>query len=117
MIEKGLPPVPKQKIEAWEKWLPWFRLVSANVPKIQTFNKPLTPTSVAANSTSEQTFTITGLTTNDIIAINKPSHTTGIGIANVRVSAVDTLAVTFINTTGGGITPPSEYYKFTATRL
>jgi hypothetical protein len=65
---------------------------------------------VPAGSTNEQNFTIPGLLTTDHVDINKPSHTTGVSVANVRVSAKNTLAVTFMNSTASPVTPGPEVY-------
>jgi len=70
----------------------------------------LTPTAVGANTTVEQTFTVPGLQVGDSLDINKASHQTGLAIGNVRVSAANTLAIQYINTTAGSITPASEQY-------
>lgn len=71
----------------------------------------LTPAQVAANTTAEQTFTVNGLKVGDVVAVNKPTSQAGLGLAGVRVSAADTLAITFINATGTPITPTaSEVY-------
>lgn len=70
----------------------------------------LTPSSVAANTTAEQTFTVTGLIAGSPVWVNKPSNTPGIGIVGARVSAANTLAINFLNTTGASITPASEAY-------
>src|SRR6185503_7371585 len=71
----------------------------------------LTPASVAANTTAEQTFTVTGLVAGSPVWINKSaSFQAGLGIAGVRVSAADTLAINFVNATGSAITPNSEKY-------
>lgn len=70
--------------------------------------------SVAANTTAEQTFTVTGLNTDDAVMVSKPSLDAGLGIANARVSAKDTLALTFVNPTAGAIDPSSEEYKVIA---
>lgn len=80
------------------------------------YDVSLDPTSVGANTTSEQTFTINGLKTNDIIVVNKPTHQTGLGIVGARVSAANTLAITFMNNTGSGIDPSSETYRILAYR-
>lgn len=64
-----------------------------------------TPVIVGANTTAEQTFTIPGLQVGDFVNIIKPSTQAGLGIVNCRVSAANTLAVAFCNTTGGGLTP------------
>lgn len=70
----------------------------------------LTPAAVAAQTTSEQTFNVPGVMPGDSIDINKNSHSAGLGIVNVRASAPNQLAITFMNTTGAGITPPAEQY-------
>lgn len=70
----------------------------------------LTPAQVAANTTSEQTFTVPGVMPGDSIDINKASHSAGLGIVNVRASAANVLAITFMNATASPITPPSEQY-------
>ena len=71
----------------------------------------LTPVSVAANTSAEQSFTIKGLLVGDCPDINfNGAQTAGIGIVNVRVSAVDTLTVMFVNDTSGGLTPAAGQY-------
>jgi hypothetical protein len=44
------------------------------------------------------------------VHVNKPSAQSGLGIAGVRVSAADTLAITFVNTTASAIVPTTETY-------
>lgn len=70
----------------------------------------LTPAQVAANTSAEQTFTVPGLQVGDSIDVNKPSHQVGLSIGNVRVSAANTLAIQFVNTTASPITPTAEQY-------
>jgi hypothetical protein len=82
----------------------------APVAPLLNYSQTLTPTSVAANTTAEQTFTVTGLVAGTPVWVNKPSWSSGIGIAGVRVSAANTLAITFTNSTTAAITPPSETY-------
>ena len=68
----------------------------------------LTPVSVAANTTAEQTFTVAGLTSGQPVIVNPTSNVSqlaGVGIAGARVSATNTLALTFINATSAAITP------------
>lgn len=72
----------------------------------------LSPAIVALNTTAEQTFTVKGLLTTDFVYVNKPTAQAGLGICGARVSAADTLAITFNNNTAAGITPTaSEVYK------
>lgn len=68
----------------------------------------LSPSSVAPNTTAEQTFAITGLIQGDFCEINKPAHQGGLGIVNSRVSAAGVLAIAFVNATGATITPTSN---------
>lgn len=75
----------------------------------------ISPTIVNANTTSEQTFTVTGLKTGDVVVVNKPTHQTGLSVVGCRVSAANTLAIQFANNTAGNITPTaSETYKVLA---
>lgn len=66
--------------------------------------------SVAANTSEEETFTVEGLETGMFVAVNKSDLDAGLGVANARVSAADTLALQFINSTAGAIDPASEVY-------
>jgi hypothetical protein len=61
-----------------------------------------------ANTTSEQSVTIPGLVVGDWVNVVKPTFQAGIGVVGCRVSAANTLAVAFVNGTGGGITPTAS---------
>lgn len=114
MQQLGIDPPPPE-LRGWVGF-GWLQRLHSAFPKTQTFSATIDPTSVAANTTSEQTFAVTGLTTDDIVTVNKPTHTAGLGIGNARVSATDTLAITFGNYTASAIDPPSETYLIKATR-
>lgn len=79
-------------------------------PVMQNIQVALTPVSVAANTTAEQTFTVNGLLAGTAVEVNKPSLTTGIALVGARVSAANTLALNFANTTAAAIVPPAETY-------
>ena len=114
------PPSREPLLEDGElsrSWQNWFYLLSSYMPIISRYEQALEITSVAANTTAEQTFTVTGLTTRDFVWVNKPSHSTGLGVANARVSAANTLALTLMNTTGSAIDPSSETYFILAVRF
>lgn len=81
---------------------------------IQVYRPTINPASVAANTVAAESFTVTGLETSDTVEVNAGIDTIGIG--NVRVSAKDTLRVTFINPTGGAIDPASSTWLVKATR-
>ena len=80
------------------------------VAPLLNYSQSLVPVSVAAATTAEQTFTVTGLVAGSPVWVNKPSLTTGLGICGVRVSAANTLAINYINTTSAAIVPPTETY-------
>lgn len=90
-----------------------------NVQKMGIFSLAITPSSVAANTTAEQTFAATGigLLTTDNVDVSKPTFQAGLGIVNVRVSAADTLAITYVNATASPITPTAETYQVAVTRI
>lgn len=80
-----------------------------------TLSPALVPTTGGGN---EQTFTLTGLATTDVIlSVVKPTTQAGLGIGNARVSAANTLAINFINASGGDITPTAaQVYTVTTLR-
>lgn len=86
------------------------------ITKIAVYSQALDVASVAANTSAEQTFTVTGLTTGDKVFVSKPSLSAGLVIGNARVSAADTLAITFGNLTAAAIDPASETYTIVAIR-
>jgi len=116
MQQLGIDPPPRADLTDWRSWFGWFQRLRQAIPKTETYTATINPVAVAANSTAEQTFTVTGLATTDIVTVNKPTHTSGLGIVNARVSATDTLAITFVNLTGSPINPPEEAYLIKTTR-
>lgn len=79
----------------------------------------LTPASVAASTSAEQSFTVPGLTLQDVVAgaALNGAQTAGISIANYRVSAVNVLTVGFCNSGTTTVTPASGQYIFNMARL
>ncbi len=64
---------------------------------------------IGATTSVERTYTLPGLRVGDVITANKPSaFTAGLGLAMARCSAADTLALTFFNVTGGGLSIQAE---------
>lgn len=77
--------------------------------KVKVYTAVLSPALVAANTTAEQTFTFTEVTTSDTVAgISKPTAQAGLGIVGWRITAADTIGITFSNNTGSGITPTAS---------
>jgi len=79
--------------------------VIGNLVKQSVISVTLTPAAIVLNTTAEQTFTVNGLLPGDMVLVNKPTTQAGLGIVGSRVSAANTLAITFSNVTGSSITP------------
>src|ERR1700689_4655883 len=82
------------------------QMPTGNIWKAGSFKLTLTPVSVGNATAAEQTFSATGigLLTTDFVGVNC-SGQAGLGIVGARVSAADTLAITYMNTTAATITP------------
>lgn len=92
-------------------------VVRGNVLMSQLLQVALTPASVAQNTTAEQTFTVPGLVLLDFVNVTKPTLQAGLSIGNARVSAVNTLAITYVNSTGSPIVPTAETYLMMVDRM
>jgi|SRR5215217_8251103 len=87
------------------------------VPVIR-LSVPQTFTAVATITTSEQTIVVNGVEVGDFVSVSKPTSQTGLLVGSARVSAKNTVAVTFANPTAGGITPTAnEVYLVHHARL
>jgi hypothetical protein len=71
-------------------------------------------TSVAANTSAEQTVTVSGVPAGSTVDLNYMGGPlpAGLSIAGVRVSAVNAVAVTWQNNTAAAIVPPAGVYAF-----
>lgn len=82
-----------------------------NIALAMLLQTTISPALVGANTTAEQTFTVNGLQVGDLVSVTKPTTQAGLGIVNSRVTAANTLGITFVNATAGGLTPTaSEVY-------
>ena len=91
-------------------------IIMGNVAGIYLLSLTINPASVATITTAEQTFTMTGVKVGDMVYASKPSNTTGLGICNARVSAADTVAISFVNPTAGGVDAASETWNLLVIR-
>lgn len=95
--------------EAW--------IVGALAANLQV-SAALSPVAVAANSVSEQTFTLSGTAAGalqnavgELVWVNKPTTQAGLGLMSARISGNNQLALTFANFSAATITPTaSETY-------
>lgn len=83
-------------------------IITGNLQSAGVLAVTLSPALIAANTTAEQTFTVAGLKVGDYVYVNKPTAQAGLGIVGSRVSAANTLGITFSNNTGGNITPTAS---------
>ena len=80
------------------------------------FSVSLTPASVAANTSVEEEFTVTGVQVSDVVTFSPPGHTNGILVGKARVSATNKVRIAFGNLTAGSLSPPAGAYLFSVTR-
>jgi hypothetical protein len=74
----------------------------------------ITPTAVAANSCSDQTFAVTGLLATDRISQATPPAALGNVSLNAYPSAAGTVLLHFCNPSSSSVTPPAGVYSFLA---
>lgn len=68
----------------------------------------LSPTIVAANSESTQTFGVAGVVPGDGVIVIKPTKQSDLSLLDSRVPSANTIAITFRNFSGAGITPTAN---------
>lgn len=84
--------------------------------EIRKYTATVDPANIAAAGTAEETFTVTGVQTGDVVlACVKPTHTANFGIVNCRVSAANTVAITF--QAEAAVNAASETYTFVVARF
>lgn len=89
---------------------------STTITGLGKISQSLTPVSVATTATAEQTFTVPGLRVGDQVSLSPPGINPGVAPVCARVSANNTLAVTFINSTAGALVPTAGVYQISFVR-
>lgn len=89
-----------------------------NVQSTMLLNLTLSPALVNANTTSQQTFSVPGLSTLDQISgVSKPTYQTGLIVCGGVCLTNNVLTIQYANVTGSGITPtPGEVYVIEVNR-
>jgi hypothetical protein len=83
-----------------------------NLQCILMLQTTLSPAIVNTITATEQTFTVPGLLLGDMVIVQKPTAQAGISLGGSRVTANNTLGITFINPTAGNVQPTaSEVYR------
>lgn len=74
-----------------------------------------TQAAVNTITSMERDITVTGVETTDILlSVVKPTFQAGLGIVGARIKSANTVAITYMNPTAGGVTPTAdEVYLFT----
>ena len=75
-----------------------------------------TAAAVTAAKVEEQTVTVNGVLPGDFVSVNGPANTKSTGIAGARVSAANTVAISFVNPTAGNLTPDAGTYLIRVVR-
>lgn len=84
-----------------------------NILKMFAVQVTWDPAAVATATTAEQNVTVTGVLPGDIVlSYSKPTNTAGAMPVNARVSAANTISVTFVNPTAGSVNPAAEAWTF-----
>lgn len=117
ITEKGITTPPKELMKTDGPLFDWLSKLQLTFPKISTYEESINLASIAATTYSTQTFTVTGLDTDDIIVVNAPSLTSGLYLISARVSAADTLSMVIYNSTGGAIDETAATFKIMACRI
>lgn len=99
-----------------EAQLSSLTLGGAAITGLFRLSASLTPAQVAAASAAEQTFTVAGVKVGDNVSVTPPGITAGVAPVTARVTAADTIGVTFVNPTAGALTPAAGVYRFIVSR-
>ena len=83
-------------------------IIAGNVAAINVVTVTWDIPSIAANTTEEETFTLAGVKTGDLVYVSKADLDAGILIGSSRVTAANTVGVQFVNATGSAVDAASE---------
>lgn len=61
-------------------------------------------------TTAETDVTVPGIKVGDFVFVNKPSHSTGLGIVNARVKSDGVISIQTLNPTVAAINPSAETF-------
>lgn len=111
LTRKGITP-PPEGLDA--NLLSFLTNLQMRLPAVYIYVEDLDIASVAATTYSTQTFSVVGLETSNAVVVTPPALTSGLYLLSARVSATDTLSLTFYNSTGSPINEASAEYKIVA---
>lgn len=91
-------------------------IMNGNTAGVYMIRASLTPAEVATIVAARQTFTVPKLNVGDMVLVNPPSESGALSISAARVSAANTLEITWVNPTAGALTPTAGTYTITVFR-
>lgn len=91
-------------------------ILNGNVSGITIMTAAVNLGSVAANTSEEETATVSGVLLGDVVVCLDSALEAGQVIANARVSAANTVILQVINTTGSAIDAASKTLTFLVVR-
>lgn len=91
-------------------------ITQGNAKGVYVVKRSFTPAEVATITTAEQTVTVPGAELGDAVVVTPPGHQAGVVAAAARVTAANTVGITFVNPTAAGVTPTAGDYIFTLFR-
>lgn len=84
--------------------------------QITIYTQVFTPANVAASTVSEQSFTVNGVATSDVLQFNPPTNNTAATPVAIRPNGSDHVTVVYVNASGSIATPNSGTYTIMASR-
>jgi hypothetical protein len=91
-------------------------VIAGNVAAINLVTVTWDIPSIAANTTEEETFTLNGVKTGDLVYVSKADLDAGILFGSARVTAANTVGVQLVNATGSAVDAASETVKVLVVR-
>ena len=91
-------------------------VLSGNIQGVTLLTATVDLGSVAANTTEEETATVSGVKLGDFVLVSKSKLSAGILLGTCRVTAADTVAIQVVNTTGSAVDASSETMTFVVIR-
>ena len=90
---------------------------TGNIANILLLQATLSPLNVVTATAVQQTFTVNGLLVTDFVLVQKPTAQAGLVLGGSRVTAANTLGITFSNPTVADVQPTaSEVYTILVIR-
>ncbi len=85
-------------------------LLTSNITQMGIVSFTYDPASIANITVTEDTIKIPGLQVGDVVFAQRVAHSAGIGITDCRVSAKDTLSISWVNPTAAPVNAASASY-------